>query len=70
MEGLISARLMPNLSGHAFFIRWDKHLYMMKSNFAIYVWGYVMLGQLYHDIHMCVYHGYNILGIGVTLLHI
>lgn len=35
-----------------------------------YTWGVVMLGQIYHDMHLCLYWDYRNLGIGVTLLHI
>lgn len=67
---LIGERMMPDLSGHGFKMGWANVLYYTMETDMMYYWGYVILGQLYHDIHMYVYRGYTNLRTSVTLLRV
>lgn len=61
---------MLDLNGNGFSIGWSRCLYYIMEDGVQYAWGSFILGQLYHDIYMCVYRGYKNLGTRVTLLHV
>lgn len=53
--GLINGRLMPDLSGHGFVVGWSMCVYYMIEDAQEYAFSAMMLGKLYHDMHLYLY---------------
>lgn len=66
----LSGQIILDLGGHGFLVGWSRCFYYMIHDCVEYAWGFVMLAQLYHDMHLVVYREYASLFAGVTLLHI
>ncbi|XP_059065331.1 protein MAIN-LIKE 2-like [Cryptomeria japonica] len=66
----LSGWILPDLGGHRFPLGWSRCVYFMVHDGVQYAWGFAMLTQLYHDMHLVTYKEYVSLSAGVTLLHI